>query len=35
MAEELNNILNWVDELQKVNTEKVEPMLSVLMRKCL
>ena len=26
---ELNNILEWVDELQKVNTDKVEPMLSV------
>jgi len=26
---ELNNILGWVDELQKVNTENVEPMLSV------
>ena len=26
---ELNNILGWVDELKKVNTENVEPMLSV------
>ena len=26
---ELNNILEWVDELQKVNTDNVEPMLSV------
>ena len=27
MAEELNNILNWVESLQEVNTEKVEPLL--------
>ena len=26
---ELNKILDWVDELQKVNTENIEPMLSV------
>ena len=26
---ELNNILGWVDELQQVNTDNVEPMLSV------
>ena len=26
---ELNNILGWVDELKKVDTEGVEPMLSV------
>ena len=26
---ELNNILGWVDELKKVNTEQIEPMLSV------
>ena len=26
---ELNNILGWVDELKKVNTDKTEPMLSV------
>lgn len=26
---ELNNIFEWVDELQKVNTDNVEPMLSV------
>ena len=26
---ELNNILGWVDELQQVNTDSVEPMLSV------
>ncbi len=26
---ELNNILGWVDELKKVNTEKTQPMLSV------
>ena len=26
---ELNNILGWVDELKQVNTENVEPMLSV------
>ena len=29
LIEELNNILGWVDELKKVNTEQVEPMLSV------
>ena len=27
--DELNNILEWVDELQKVNTDNIEPMLSV------
>ena len=26
---ELNNILGWVDELKKVDTDSVEPMLSV------
>lgn len=26
---ELNNILGWVDELKQVNTDSVEPMLSV------
>ena len=26
---ELNNILVWVDELKQVNTDSVEPMLSV------
>ena len=26
---ELNNILGWVDELQQVDTNSVEPMLSV------
>jgi aspartyl-tRNA(Asn)/glutamyl-tRNA(Gln) amidotransferase subunit C len=26
---ELNNILEWVDMLKKVNTENTEPMLSV------
>jgi len=29
LKEELNNILDWVDELQKVNTDNTEPMLSV------
>ena len=29
LIEELNNILGWVDELKKVDTEKIEPMLSV------
>ena len=29
LIEELNNILGWVDELKKVDTEDVEPMLSV------
>ena len=29
LIEELNNILGWVDELKKVDTEKTEPMLSV------
>ncbi len=29
LIDELNNILVWVDELQKVNTDNVEPMLSV------
>ena len=27
--DELNNILDWVDDLKKVDTEKIEPMLSV------
>ncbi|MBS91490.1 MAG: Asp-tRNA(Asn)/Glu-tRNA(Gln) amidotransferase GatCAB subunit C [Rickettsiales bacterium] len=29
LKNELNNILKWVDELKKVDTENVEPMLSV------
>jgi len=29
LIQELNKILGWVDELKKVNTENVEPMLSV------
>ena len=29
LKDELNNILNWVDELKKVDTDEVEPMLSV------
>jgi len=29
LIDELNNILVWVDELQKVSTQEVEPMLSV------
>ena len=29
LIDELNNILGWVDELQKVNTQNIEPMLSV------
>ena len=29
LIEELNNILVWVDELKKVDTEQIEPMLSV------
>ena len=29
LIQELNNILGWVDELKKVNTENVDPMLSV------
>ena len=29
LIEELNNILGCVDELKKVDTEKIEPMLSV------
>ena len=29
LIEELNNILGWVDELKKVDTEKIEPMPSV------
>ena len=29
LIEDLNNILGWVDELKKVDTEKIEPMLSV------
>ena len=28
LIEELNNILGWVDELKKVDTEQIEPMLS-------
>ena len=30
MAEELNNILNWVESLQEVNTEEIEPLFSVI-----
>ena len=29
IKEELNNILGWVETLQKVDTSKVKPMLSV------
>ena len=29
LIEELNNILGWVDELKKVDTGQIEPMLSV------
>ena len=29
LKNELNNILEWVDKLQKVNTENVDAMLSV------
>ena len=29
LLDELNNILGWVDELKKVDTEGIEPMLSV------
>ncbi len=29
LKNELNKILEWVDELQKVDTSNVEPMLSV------
>ena len=29
LINELNNILGWVDELKKVNTEGIDPMLSV------
>ena len=29
LIKELNNILGWVDELKKVNTDKTQPMLSV------
>ncbi len=29
LIDELNNIIGWVDELKKVNTEDIEPMLSV------
>ena len=29
LIKELNNILGWVDELKKVNTDQIEPMLSV------
>lgn len=30
MAEELNNILNWVESLQEVDTKKIQPLLSVI-----
>lgn len=30
MAEELNNILNWVESLQEVDTTKIQPLLSVI-----
>mgnify|MGYP001191245775 CR=1 FL=1 len=29
LIDELNNILGWVDELQKVDTRNIKPMLSV------
>ena len=29
LINELNNILGWVDELKQVNTDCIEPMLSV------
>jgi len=29
LKNELNNILEWVDKLQKVDTENTDPMLSV------
>ena len=29
LKNELNKILEWVDELQKVDTKEIEPMLSV------
>ena len=29
LIKELNNILGWVDELKKIDTKNVEPMLSV------
>ena len=29
IRDRLNNILGWVDELKQVNTDSVEPMLSV------
>ena len=29
LIEQLNNIPGWVDELKKVDTEQIEPMLSV------
>ena len=29
LKQELNNILDWVDKLQKVDTENIAPMLSV------
>ena len=29
LKDELNNILEWVDKLQKVDTENIAPMLSV------
>ncbi len=33
MAEELSNILNWVESLQEVDTKEIEPLLSVLNEK--
>ena len=29
LIQELNNILDWVDELKQVDTKGIEPMLSV------
>ena len=29
LKDELNNILEWVDKLQKVDTKNIDPMLSV------
>ncbi len=29
LIDELNNILGWVDELQKIDTKDIKPMLSV------
>tara|TARA_X000000950_G_C13349602_1_gene431898 strand:- start:51 stop:338 length:288 start_codon:yes stop_codon:yes gene_type:complete len=29
MRDELNNILDWINTLQQVNTDKIDPMLSV------